>query len=119
MKKVLVAAIIITNVFMACKKEDRTCSCTVTKSGTSTTVAALVVSVPPLGNIPVIDTSFVTSVSDVFMFDRVIKDVTKKQGKNSCLSYTEPYKEQTTNSAPPLSLVTTETGNRTYDCSLK
>lgn len=119
MKKVAIAAIVLCNVFLACKKEDRTCTCTVTKTGTSTTMAALTISVPIVGNIPVIDTSFVTTVSDVFTYDRVMKDVTKKQGKNSCLDYTEPYKDVTTNSAPPLSLITTETGNRIYDCDLK
>jgi len=106
-------------VFLACKKEDRTCSCTVTKTGTSTTLAALTISVPIVGNVPVIDTSFVTAVADVFVYDRVIKDVTKKEGKYSCLSYNEPYKDITTNAAPPLLLTTTEEGTRAYDCKLK
>lgn len=118
MKKLLVAAIILTNVFLACKKEDRTCSCTVTKNGTSTTLAALTVSTP-LGDIPVIDTSFVAAVADVFSYDRTLTKATKKQAKNNCISYKEPYKDISTNSAPPLLLQTTETGTLTYDCKLK
>ena len=119
MKKVIVSAIVLTNVFLACKKEDRTCSCTVSTIGTSTTTAALTVSLPIIGNVPVVDTSFVTTVSDVFTYDRVIKKVTKKQGKYNCYSYSEPYRNKVTNSAPPLSLVTTEEGTKSYDCKLK
>lgn len=118
MKKVLVAAIILSNVFVACKK-DRTCSCTVTKTGTSTTTAALLVAVPPLGNVPVIDTSFVTPVSEIQTFDRVYKKATKRQAKNNCVSYTEPYNERNLNEAPPLQLTTTAKGDRVYDCKLK
>ncbi len=118
-KKVLIGAIVLANVFLACKKEDRTCTCTVSKIGTSTTRAALTFSIPIVGNVPVIDTSFVTTVSDVFTYDRVIKKVTKKQGEYNCYSYTEPYKNITTNDAPPLTLITTEEGTKSYDCKLK
>jgi hypothetical protein len=119
MKKTLILAALIANAFMACKKADRVCECSVTKTGTSTTMAALTFSLPLIGNVPIIDTSFVTTVSDVFTYERTLVDVTKKQAKNNCLGYEEPYKEVTTNSAPPLLLVTTETGNRVYDCNLK
>src|ERR1051326_1935085 len=101
MKKVSIAVAMLAMSFVACKKEDRTCTCTVTKSGTSTTTAALTFSVAIIGNVPIIDTSFVTGVADSFTYDRVIKDATKKQGKANCISYSEPYKETTTNSAPP------------------
>lgn len=119
MKKLLIVAVVLANAFMACSKKDRVCECSVTKQGKSTTLAALTFSVPIIGNVPVIDTSFVTSVTDVFSFERTLTDVTKKQAKNNCLNYNEPYKDVTTNSAPPLLLVTTEEGTRTYDCRLK
>mgnify|MGYP003380152749 CR=1 FL=1 len=118
MKKIIIIAVVPANVFLACKK-DRTCECSVTKMGTSTTMAALTFSIPIIGSVPIIDTSFVTTVSDVFTFERTLTNASKKQAKNNCLDYKEPYKEINTNSAPPLSLVTTETGTRTYDCTLK
>lgn len=118
MKKVIIIAVVFANTFLACKK-DRTCECSVKKTGTSNTTAALTFSIAIIGNVPIIDTSFVTTVSDVFNYERTLTDVSKKQAKNNCIGYSEPYKETTTNSAPPLSLITTETGTRTYDCSLK
>lgn len=118
MKKIAIIAILASNAFMACKK-DRTCSCTVTKTGTSTTTAALTFSVPIIGNVPVVDTSFVAPVNEVNSFDRSFKKVTKSAAKNNCVSYKEPYNEISTNSAPPLLLVTTAKGDRTYDCKLK
>ncbi len=121
MKKVLITAVIAANVFIACKKEDRICECSVTKVGTSTTQAALTLTIQVIVpiTVPVIDTSFATTVSDVFTYERTLTNVTKKQAKNNCLDYKEPYRDVTTNSAPPLTLITTETGTKTYDCKLK
>lgn len=118
MKKLILAAIVLSNVFLACKK-DRTCACTVKKTGTSTTTAALTFSVPLLGNVPVIDTSFVTPVNEVYNFDRVYNETSKRAAKNNCLNYSEPYNERSINEAPPLQLTTTSTGTRTYECDLK
>jgi hypothetical protein len=118
MRKVTFAALIVSSLFVACKK-DRTCNCTVTKTGTSTTTAALLISVPPFGNIPVVDTSFVTPVNETQTFDRSLTKVTKSQAKGNCISYTEPYNERTLNEAPPLQLTTTAKGERVYDCELK
>jgi len=118
MKKIIIIAIIASNAFLACKK-DRTCSCTVTKVGTSTTTAALTFSVPIIGNVPVIDTSFVAPVNETNTVDKSFSKVTKAAAKNNCISYKEPYNEITTNSAPPLLLVTTAKGDRTYTCKLK
>ena len=118
MKKVILAAIIISNIFLACKK-DRTCSCTVTKTGTSTTTAALTFSVPLLGNVPVIDTSFVTPVNESQSVDKTLTKVTKRAAKNNCISYKEPYNERSINEAPPLQLTTIAKGDRVYTCTLK
>lgn len=118
MKKIIIIAIVASNAFLACKK-DRTCTCTVTKVGTSTTTAALTFSVPIVGNVPVIDTSFVAPVNETNTFDRSFTKVTKSAAKSNCISYKEPYNDITTNSAPPLLLVTTSKGDRTYDCELK
>lgn len=118
MKKVIIVAIVAANAFLACKK-DRACECTVTRTGTSTTTAALTFSIPLVGNVPVIDTSFVTPVSDVFKYEKTLTKVSRAAAKSNCIDYKEPYKETTTNSAPPLLLTTLEEGTRTYDCELK
>jgi len=104
-------------VFFACKK-DRTCSCTVTDSGKSTTTAQFVANIGP---IPVVlfDTSFTTSFSETDSRDIVYKKIKKGDAKKNCISYSEPYKENTYNSVPNFSLVTTREGTRTYDCKLK
>jgi hypothetical protein len=119
MKNLLIAAIILANVFLACKKEDRVCQCYVTKAGTSTTTSKLSFSVAIFGNIPIIDTTYVTQVNEVNQVDVTYKNVTKKQAKTHCISYTEPYNETDMHTAPPQTLTTTDVGTRTYDCKLK
>ncbi len=104
--------------FISCKK-DRVCSCTLTKTGTTTTTAALTFSVPIVGNVPIIDTSFVTPVSEVQTYDKTIMDVNKRTAKQNCVSYKEPYSETITNSAPPLLLTTKSVGDNVYKCELK
>ncbi len=118
MKRIVIIAIIASNAFLACKK-DRTCACTVTKIGTSTTTAALTFSVAIIGNVPVIDTSFVSPVNETNTYDKTFNKTTKAAAKNNCVSYKEPYNEVITNSAPPLMLSTTSKGERVYTCELK
>ncbi len=118
MKHILFIAAVMSAVLISCKK-DRTCSCTVTKTGTSTTTAALTYSVPILGNVPIIDTSFTTPVTDVQMDDKTIMDVNKRTAKQNCISYKEPYNETIVNSAPPLELTTNSKGDKEYKCTLK
>lgn len=103
--------------FSSCKK-DRVCSCTLTKTGTTTTTAALTFSVPIVGNVPIVDTSFVTPVSEVQSYDKTIMDVSKRTAKQNCVSYKEPYNETITNSAPPLQLTTKIVGENVYNCKL-
>ncbi|MGE0567625.1 MAG: hypothetical protein AB7O73_06725 [Bacteroidia bacterium] len=105
-------------IFASCKK-DRTCACTVTKSGTSTTTAALTFSVQFVGNVPVVDTSFTTPINESFSFNREMTKVSKNQAKSNCINYKEPYNETTLNEAPPLQLKTVSTGERKYSCELK
>lgn len=119
MKKSLIAAIILVNVFLACKKEDRICSCYVTKTGTSTTNSSLSFSLPLIGNVPLIDTSYTNQVNEVNSVDRTYFKMTKKQAEKACVSYKEPYHEVHLNTAPPLTLTTTEDGTKTYDCKIK
>jgi hypothetical protein len=118
MKKLVIVSILLSFVFISCKK-DRTCSCTVTKVGTSTTTAALTYSVPIIGNVPIIDTSFTTPVNEIQIYDKTIMDVNKRTAKQNCVSYKEPYNENIINAAPPLQLTTTSIGDRTYKCELK
>lgn len=103
--------------FISCKK-DRVCSCTLTKTGTTTTTAALTFSVPIVGNVPIVDTSFVTPISEVQSYDKTIMDVNKRTAKQNCVSYKEPYNETITNSAPPLLLTTKSEGENVYKCKL-
>ena len=105
-------------IFISCKK-DRVCSCTMTKNGTTTTTAALTYSVPIVGNVPIIDTSFTSPVNEVQSYDKTIVDVNKRTAKQNCVSYKEPYTETITNSAPPLMLTTTMKGEASYKCELK
>lgn len=90
-----------------------------TKTGTTTTTAALTYSVPLLGNVPIVDTSFTSPTSEVQTYDRTLMDVGKRTAKQNCVSYQEPYNETITNSAPPLMLTTTMKGNASYSCKLK
>jgi hypothetical protein len=118
MKTFIIVSALASMAFISCKK-DRTCSCTVTKTGTSTTTAALTYSVPLLGNVPIIDTSFTTPINEVQTYDKTIIDVNKRTAKQNCVSYKEPYNENIVNAAPPLQLTTTSKGDRTYNCELK
>lgn len=117
MKLLFTITLIASIAFISCKK-DRVCSCTLTKTGTTTTTAALTFSVPIVGNVPIIDTSFVTPVSEVQTYDKTIMDVNKRTAKQNCVSYKEPYSETITNSAPPLQLTTKSVGENVYDCKL-
>ena len=118
MKQLLVTLAVICAVLASCKK-DRTCSCTVTKTGTTTTTAVLSFSVPLVGNVPLIDTSFTTPVSEVQSYDKTINKVSKRTAKQNCLSYTEPYNDNIINAAPPLLLTTNSKGEKVYSCELK
>lgn len=104
--------------FVACKK-NRVCSCTKTKTGTSTTTAALSYSVPVIGNVPIVDTSFSSPINEVMVYERTLEDVNKRTAKQNCVSYHEPYDETITNSAPPLILTTNMRGDVSYKCELK
>lgn len=118
MKHLLLTSVLVSAIFISCKK-DRTCSCTMTKTGTSTTKAALTVSVPVLGSVPVVDTSFVTPVNEVQSYDRTVMDVNKRSAKQNCVSYKEPYDETIINAAPPLLITTQAKGEKVYKCDLK
>jgi len=117
MKKIIVAAIVLTNVFLACKK-DRTCSCSLTTKGTATTTAAITFSTP-FGNLPLVDTSFTTPVYEKYSYDKTIKKATRNTAKKNCINYEEPYREVILNDAPPLQIVNVAEGVRTYECKLK
>lgn len=116
--KILFTSIVLLAMLASCKK-DRVCSCTLTKTGTTTTTAALTYSVPIVGNIPIIDTSFTSPTSEVQSYEKTIMDVNKRTAKQNCVSYKEPYSETITNSAPPLLLTTTMKGEANYTCKLK
>ncbi len=108
-------------VFSACKK-DRTCECTETKTGTSSTNGA--VSLVFFGfNQPLADTSFSNPVNNTRNYNRSYTKVTKRQAKSNCISYSEPYKERTLTAVPAssfqLSVEVINEGTIKYDCKLK
>lgn len=122
MKKLIVFFLPIFISITSCKK-DRTCSCTITKTGTSTTQGKAYVSVIPGFPLTLADTSFVTPIYDVQTIDKKLEKLTKTRAKNNCISYTEPYKETVLTSIPVssvnLSLVLTNEGEKHYECKLK
>lgn len=107
---------------LACTKKDRTCSCTETKSGTSTTHAAIT---QELFGVPftLADTSFSNPVYDVRVYDRKMDKVTKSEGRSNCIDYTEPYYEKTTTSVPSstfnMVIEVINSGDVKYDCKLR
>jgi hypothetical protein len=120
MKKILLIAGVLTIFVLlnACSKKDRVCKCTITKTGTSTTYAAVTFTVPILGTVPLVDT-FITPISESRSIDREYKEITKKALKNNCVSYSEPFYDRQLNSVPNFELVTTAEGAAKYDCEIK
>jgi hypothetical protein len=122
MKKIAPFSVcLIVMALMACKK-DRTCHCTMTKTGTSTTHGSaneVLLGFP----VSLADTSFTTPVNDIQVYDRKINKATKSTAANNCVSYSEPYKETTLTSVPAssfnLSVEVTNEGTVSYDCKLK
>lgn len=121
MKNNLLIITVIAVAFFACKK-DRTCECTLTKSGTSKTTGKVEQNLFGFP-MPLADTTFETKVNDIQVYEIKMEKVTKKTAKNNCFNYSEPYKEKTITSVPAssfnLSVVVTDEGTNTYDCKLK
>ncbi|MEO6303303.1 MAG: hypothetical protein ABIP51_09020 [Bacteroidia bacterium] len=121
MKKYCILAFIVV-IIGACKK-DRICSCTVTKTGTSTTTGKAEIVLFPGFPTPLADTSFVTNINETQSVDKKLEKVTKRAGKNNCISYSEPYNETTLTSVPAssfnLSVSVTDKGDKHYKCELK
>jgi hypothetical protein len=114
-------ALLIALAFSACKK-DRTCACTVTRNGTSTTegkVEQVLFGFP----VTLADTTFSQPVYEVRVYDKKMEDVSKSSAKKNCISYSEPYSEKTLTSVPATSFnvvfAVTNTGTDEYDCKLK
>ena len=120
--KTIILSTLIAFAFVACKK-DRTCNCSITKTGTSTTTAKADITLFPGFPTPLADTSFVTPVSEVQNVDKKIEKTTKMRAKNTCVSYTEPYTETVLTSVPAssfnLSVIVTNKGDKKYACELK
>lgn len=122
MKTFQLVVVLILAINVACKK-DRVCSCTITKTGTSTTTGKAELSLFPGVGIPLADTSFSQNAFDIQFVDKKIEHVTKRRAKNNCVSYTEPYNETVLTSVPAssfnLSVVVNNKGDKHYKCELK
>jgi hypothetical protein len=126
MKKTLLSIVVISAaLFIACSKKDRTCECTVTKTGTSTTTGKVSAAIlPGFPSVDLADTSFVSQVNEISTSEAtVMQKVTKKTAKNNCFSYNEPYHDKTVTSVPAssfnLSVVVDDVGTKQHDCKLK
>jgi hypothetical protein len=122
-KKTIFLCLATAFVIMSCEK-DRTCSCTMTKTGTATTSAVITVSLTstliPIPLPPITyDTTFSSPVNESQTFDRKIESVKKKSAETNCISYTEPYVENTYNIVPNFTMTTTNSGEKKYSCELK
>ena len=120
-KKIIFSGSVFLLLSVSCKK-DRTCSCTVTKTGTTTTdgkVSENLIGFP----ITLADTSFSQPFNDVQIYDKKITNVTKSTAKSNCVSYSQPYSETVLTSVPASSfsivMTVTNRGTEKYDCNLK
>lgn len=122
MKNLIALSLLLTFIFTACKK-DRVCSCTITKTGTSTTHGSVGIAIIPGFATSVVDTSFSTNVFEIQMVDKKLEKVSKRQAKSNCISYTEPYSESIPTTIPTstfnLSVVVINKGEKHYACDLK
>jgi hypothetical protein len=122
MKNSIVILFIVGITFFACKK-DRTCTCTITNKGTSTTTGKVSIELIPGLSAPLADTSFTSPVYTRHVIDKKIIKSSKRVAKANCASYTEPYVETIPTSVPAssfnLSIIVTNEGVREYDCELK
>ena len=123
-KNIFSLAIIASVIFLACSKKDRTCECTVTKKGTSTTTGKVSAELFPGFPTNLADTSFVSQVNEISPSEQtVMQKVTKRTAKNNCYSYNEPYHDKTVTSVPAssfnLAVVVDDVGTKQHDCKLK
>lgn len=96
---------------VACKK-DRTCKCTITTSGTTSTRAT--------SEAAGIDTTIITPLYTTNQVETKLKEVSKKNAKFNCNDKEENINESIPNGVPGLFSVTiTNTGTRKYSCELK
>jgi hypothetical protein len=120
-KKIAFSAIVLAVLFISCKK-DRTCACTLTRVGTSTTTGKVD---QTLFGFPVTlaDTTFEQPLNEITSYDKKLSSVTKSTAKNNCFSYSQPFNEVTITSVPAssfnLAVVVTKKGDEKYDCELK
>lgn len=120
-KIVLTAAVAAGVLFVACKK-DRTCSCTVYRTGTTTTEGKVS---QELFGIPfdLADTSFTQPINDVRIYDKKMTKITKADAKGNCINYSQPFFEKNLTSVPAASfnlvVTVTNSGDEKYECKLK
>jgi len=122
MFKKITLGIFVAGIFLPACKKDRTCSCTVTRAGSSTTQGKVVQEIFGFP-ITLADTSFTQGANSSQVVDKKMTKVTKKTGENNCVSYSQPYNEVTLTSVPASSfnmvITVTDKGEETYDCKLK
>ncbi len=121
MKKIITLTALII-IIAACKK-DRTCECTETRTGTSSTTGAVKVIIIPGFEQNLVDTTFTNPLNETRTYERKYVKTTKQKAKQNCLSYSEPFLEKTITAVPSTSfnfnVIVTNSGTANYDCKLK
>lgn len=109
----------------ACRK-DRTCNCTVTEEGTTTTrnqtpgTSIAISPLPPIEIVKAMDTTIVTPFNNSSEKSIVYRDVKARTAKYNCVSYQENIAENSVQTIPgTATITTTESGTKTYSCKLE
>jgi hypothetical protein len=121
MKNYFIAIAALGIMAMSCKK-DRTCSCTVTTDGTTTThtqTAGLAIAGLP-AILPATDTTTSQPLHSVNTLNTTYPKVSKSSIRANCFSKSEESIDQTsTNTSPGIfTITTTDTGAKTYACTI-
>ncbi len=112
MKSIVIFILSAGVLFISCKK-DRVCSCTVITSGTTSTHTTAMLGAQ-------IDTTIVTPLSTTNTNDITYYKVTKKVAQSNCFNKSETINESSQSGFYPIvTIITTNTGTRNYDCKLK
>jgi len=117
MKNYLAALAVLSIVFSSCKK-DRSCSCTVTTSGTTTTHTQTTGFEPFL---PGTDTTTYQPLSSSNTLKQDYNKVSKKTMRGNCVAHSqESLNQNTSNTSPGIfTITTTDNGTKVYDCKIE
>lgn len=114
-------------VLLASCRKDRTCNCTVTSEGTTTTrnqtegTSISISPLPPIVVVEPIDTTVTTPFSNSKTETTIYKDVKARTAKYNCVSsFEETISENNVQTIPGTATITsTQTGKKIYSCKIE